>query len=41
MSLDEIKLQGNVQSSKSDSIELVTISILAIGTLAFIVSLLN
>jgi hypothetical protein len=38
MSFEEIKLQGNIQSSKSDSIELLLSTIVTISVIAFIVS---
>jgi len=38
MSYEEIKLQGNLQSSKSDSVELILTTILTVSVIAFIVS---
>jgi hypothetical protein len=38
MSFEEIKLQGNIQSSKSDSVELLLSSVVTISVIAFIVS---
>ena len=38
MSYEEIKLQGNIQSSKSDSIELLLSTVITMSVIAFMVS---
>lgn len=41
MSYEEIILRGNIQSSKSDSVELIGITLLGLTLLATIVSFVN